>query len=48
MRKVFYRFHDAVLYQRYLKRKGIDSEIRNAYLWEEQRETYTVLPIVED
>lgn len=47
MRKVFYREHDAVLYQRYLKRKGIDSTIRCVYLWSEQRETYTVVPIVD-
>lgn len=42
MRKEFYTFHQAVLYQRQLKIKGIESVVLSAYSWEEQREKYVV------
>lgn len=44
MRKTFYDFHSAVKYQRYLKSRGIDSTICEAYNWQEQATTYSVVP----
>jgi putative transcriptional regulator len=46
MRKEFYDFHSAVLYQRELKKQGIESTIYNAYKWDEQAEIYAVVPNV--
>ncbi len=48
MRQTFYRFHDAVRYQKYLRRQGIESSICSTYCWEEQRETFTVVPKVTE
>jgi hypothetical protein len=44
MRKEFYDFHSAVLYQRWLKKQGIESGIYSAYKWSEQAEIYAVVP----
>ena len=44
MRKTFYTFEQAAEYQRFLRTKGINSNIYSAYNWSEQKETYTVVP----
>ncbi len=44
MRKEFYRYEDAVRYQRWLKRQGIESTICSAYKWSEQAEIHAVVP----
>lgn len=40
---LYYSFHEAVKYQRYLLRHGIESEICSAYSWQEQTETHRVV-----
>ena len=43
MRKQFYDYHRAITYQRYLKGKGLEATIHEAYNWQEQRTVYTVM-----
>lgn len=44
-RHTFYSEQDAVNWQRYLKKHGIETGIYKVYKWDEQATTWTVSPV---